>query len=104
MSEKELDTELEDENELVELVDEEGKIVNCKLLDVTEYKGVKYALLLAAEPNEDIDEDEVMIFVYNEEAGTLDTIEDENLLNEVFDFYIKETEGEADLDDNGLEN
>ncbi|MBD5631811.1 MAG: hypothetical protein HDP34_01085, partial [Clostridia bacterium] len=45
--------------------------------------------------------DEVMIFVYNEENGTLDTIEDEALLNEVFDFYISETEGE---EEGGLEN
>ena len=102
MSEKEQDLELdEEESELIELIDEEGKTVNCKLLDVTEYKGVKYALLLAAEPNEEIAEDEVMIFIYNEENGTLDTIEDEALLNEVFDFYISETEGE---EDGGLEN
>ena len=36
------------ENELIELIDEEGKVVNFRLLDVTEYKGVKYTLLLAA--------------------------------------------------------
>ena len=31
-----------EENELIELIDDEGKIINFRLLDVTEYKGVKY--------------------------------------------------------------
>lgn len=80
----------EGEGELIELIDEDGNVINFKLLDVTEYKGEKYTLLLAAEPNEDIAEDEVVIFRYNEEAQTLDPIEDEDLLQEIFDFYQSE--------------
>ena len=72
------------ENELIELIDEEGKVVNFRLLDVTEYKGVKYTLLLAAEPNDRIAEDEVVIFRLNEQEETLEPIEDEQLLEEVF--------------------
>ena len=84
-----------DEEEIIELVDEEGKIINFKLLDVTEYKGEKYTLLLAAEPNDDIAEDEVVIFRLNEGEQTLEPIEDEDLLQEVFDFY----QSEIDEDD-----
>lgn len=87
---EELEEELEDE--LVELVDEEGNVINFKLLDVTEYKGVKYALLLAAEPNEEIAEDEVVIFRLSEDGTALEPVEDEALLEEVFDFYQSETE------------
>ena len=86
----------EGDEELIELIDEDGNVINFKLLDVTEYKGEKYTLLLAAEPNEDIAEDEVVIFRYNEEAETLDPIEDEALLEEVFEFY----QNEADEEDN----
>ncbi len=86
----------EGDEELIELIDEDGNVINFKLLDVTEYKGQKYTLLLAAEPNEDIAEDEVVIFRYNEEAETLDPIEDEALLEEVFEFY----QNEADEEDN----
>ena len=93
MSEEELNEELDD-NEIIELVDEDGKVINFKLLDVTEYKGEKYTLLLAAEPNEQIAEDEVVIFRLNEAEETLEPIEDENLLQEVFDFYQQETDGE----------
>jgi myo-inositol-hexaphosphate 3-phosphohydrolase len=93
MSDK--DNELQDEeleDEIIELVDDDGKVINFKLLDVTEYKGEKYTLLLAAEPNDEIAEDEVVIFRLNEKEETLDPIEDENLLQEIFDFYQAESE------------
>ena len=82
----------EQEDDIIELVDDEGNIIKFKLLDVTEYKGDKYTLLLAAEPNDEIAEDEVVIFRYNEEEGALDPIEDDDLLQEIFDFYQSEEE------------
>ena len=88
------------ENELIELIDEEGKDVNFRLLDVTEYKGVKYTLLLAAEPNDRIAEDEVVIFRLNEQEETLEPIEDEQLLEEVFEFYQNEEDAEYDGEEN----
>ena len=84
----------EEGEELIELIDDEGNIINFRLLDVTEYKGQKYTLLLAAEPNEEIAEDEVVIFRYNEAEETLEPIEDEALLEELFEFYQSETEEE----------
>ena len=98
---EELDEELDLEEEVIELVDDEGKVIKFKLLDVTEYKGDKYTLLLAAEPNEEIAEDEVVIFRLNEEEEVLEPIEDEKLLEEVFEFYQQEVEAE---DYDGEEN
>lgn len=91
---KNLEQSEEEESELIELIDDDGNILNFKLLDVTEYKGEKYALLLAAEPNEEIAEDEVVIFRLNEESEVLEPIEDENLLEEVFEFYQSEVDGD----------
>ncbi len=85
----------EEESEIIELVDDDGKIIKFKLLDVTEYKGEKYTLLLAAEPDDEIAEDEVVIFRLNEKEETLEPIEDEQLLEEVFEFYQTETEEEV---------
>ena len=85
---------IEQEEELIELVDDAGNIIKFRLLDVTEYKGQKYTLLLAAEPNDEIAEDEVVIFRYNEPEQTLEPIEDDALLQEVFDFYQNENEDE----------
>ena len=92
MNEEEKTEELDDG--IIELIDEEDNVVKFRLLDVTEYKGEKYTLLLAAEPNDDIAEDEVVIFRLNEDEEILEPIEDEELLQEVFDFYQSETEGE----------
>lgn len=87
------------EEELIELIDDDGKVIKFKLLDVTEYKGEKYTLLLAAEPNEEIAEDEVVIFRLNEKEETLEPIGDEKLLEEVFEFYRQETEDEEEIED-----
>ena len=93
MSDKENLTEKE---ELIELIDDDGKIIKFKLLDVTEYKGEKYTLLLAAEPNDEIADDEVVIFRLNEKEETLEPIEDEALLVEVFEFYQSEVDEEEE--------
>lgn len=90
--------EEEEENEFIELVDEEGKKVNFKLLDVTEYKGKKYVLLLVAEPNENIADDEVLIFELDEKSESLKSVDDDALLEEVFEFYKKEAEEFDDYD------
>ena len=58
-----------DEEDVIELIDDDNNIIKFRLLDVTEYKGEKYALLLAAEPNDAVAEDEVAIFRYKEEIG-----------------------------------
>ena len=91
---EELDEELDLEEEVIELVDDDGNVIKFKLLDVTEYKGQKYTLLLAAEPNDEIAEDEVVIFRLNEVEEVLEPIEDEKLLEEVFEFYQQEVEAE----------
>ena len=92
--EEELTPEEELEDGIIELVDEDENVVKFRLLGVTEYKGAKYTLLLPAEPNDDVEEDEVVIFTLNEEEQTLDPIEDEQLLQEVFDFYLSEQDEE----------
>lgn len=96
---EELDLE-EEGSELIELIDDGGNVIKFKLLDVTEYKGEKYTLLLAAEPNEEIAEDEVVIFRLNEKEESLEPIEDENLLEEVFEFYQQEVESEEEIEEN----
>ena len=98
---EELDEELDLEDEVIEIVDDDGQVIKFKLLDVTEYKGEKYTLLLAAEPNDEIGEDEVVIFRLNEEDEVLEPVEDEKLLEEVFEFYQTEVEAE---DAEGEEN
>lgn len=87
---KDLNDEEIEEEEVIELIDDDNNIIKFRLLDVCEYKGEKYALLLAAEPNDAVADDEVAIFRYKEEEQMLEPIEDEALLEEVFEFYQNE--------------
>ena len=96
MDDKEILDENSAEEQLIELIDDDGKIIKFKLLDVTEYKGEKYTLLLAAEPNDEIADDEVVIFRLNDEEEVLEPIEDEALLEEIFEFYQSEMDDEED--------
>ncbi|MBO5327803.1 MAG: DUF1292 domain-containing protein [Clostridia bacterium] len=84
--------DLEEEN--IELVDENGDVVNFKFLDKIEYKGKIYVLLLPAEPNDEIAEDELVIFELNVKNESLDPIEDEKLLDEIYEHYVQEAEAE----------
>ncbi|MGN1104745.1 MAG: DUF1292 domain-containing protein [Candidatus Coproplasma sp.] len=81
-----------DEEGIIELLDDEDNVVKFKLVDVTEYKGEKYAFLLPAEPNDVVEEDEVAIFLFKEEEQMLLPIEDEALMEEVFEFWQNEEE------------
>lgn len=90
MADKNLNDEETEDEDVIELIDDDDNVIKFRLLDVCEYKGEKYALLLAAEPNDAVAEDEVAIFRYKEEEQMLEPIEDDALLEEVFEFYQNE--------------
>lgn len=92
MNEEELFDEEDEDGEIIELIDDDGKVIKFKLFDVTEYKGEKYTILLPAEEAASSDDGDVVIFRFNEKEETLEPIEDEALLDEVFEFYTKECE------------
>ena len=56
--------------------------------------GEKYAFLLAAEPDDEFTENDVVIFRLNETEEVLEPIEDDNLLTEVFEYYMNEEDGD----------
>lgn len=94
MADKNLNDEETEDEDVIELIDDDDNVIKFRLLDVCEYKGEKYALLLAAEPNDAVAEDEVAIFRYKEEEQMLEPIEDDALLEEVFEFYQNEEDEE----------
>lgn len=99
MDDKEVKEAAMDEEGIIELVDDNDNVIKFRLLDVTEYKGNKYAMLLAAEPNDEVAEDEVAVFLYKEDEEMLLPIEDDDLLQEVFDFWQAEGDDEEDEED-----
>ncbi len=94
-NEKNLITE-DDEMEVIELVDEDGKATQCYLIETREYKGKPYAVLSPAEEIDGLDEDTVLIFEISgdSQSGLLLPIEDEVLLEEIYNDYISDIDGE----------
>ena len=93
---QDMDMELDQEN-IVELVDENGNDVHFEHLMTLEHKGGVYICLAPAEPMEDVEEDELVIMKIIQDADGNDvysTIESEEELNEVFEKYCEIAEAD----------
>lgn len=93
------DRDMEQEN-IVELLDEEGNTLRFEHIMTLDHKGTAYICLAPAEPMEDVAEDEMVIMRVgsDEETGedVYETIEDENELDEVFEEYLKIAEADEE--------
>lgn len=94
----------DEQDDLVELVDEEGNPVQLRHLMTLEHKGSEYVMLCGIE-DEDEDEDgesEVYILRIDRDEKGEDcyvTVEDEDLLQEVFDKFVETSEQDEDYDE-----
>lgn len=78
------------ENENFLLTDDEGNELECEYLDSIEYQGKEYVILYPLDQSED--EGEVIIMevtAIDEENEEFRTIDDENLLDAIFEEYMK---------------
>lgn len=92
------DMELDQEN-IIELVDDEGNSVQFEHLMSLEHNGNVYICLAPVEPMEDVEEDELVIMrILTDENGNdyYSTIESEKELNEVFEKYLEIAEADED--------
>jgi len=91
-----------DEDSIITLTDDEGNDVDFLLLDVVEYDGGDYLVLLPLDEEED-EEDNVLILKVEqtEEGESYAGIEDDNVLNAVFDLFNAQLE--ADTEAEGLD-
>lgn len=82
-----------DEDSFITLEDENGNEIDFLLLDVMEYEGADYMVLMPL-TDEDGDEDEEELFFLRaektEEGEVYTSIEDEQLLNAIADAYEKD--------------
>ena len=82
-----------DEDSFITLTDENGNEIDFLLLDVMEYEGADYMVLMPL-TDEDSEEDEEELFFLRaektEEGEVYSSIEDESLLNAIADAYEKE--------------
>lgn len=89
--------EMENEGALITLTDDEGNEVEFEFLDVIEYDGDEYIVLI----ENDEDADEVVILKINaldEETEEYVSIDDEDILQTVFDMFKKKYEGDINFE------
>ncbi len=89
--------EFENEDALITLTDDEGNEVEFEFLDVVEYDGEEYIVLI----ENDEDADEVVILKINaldEENEEYVSIDDEEVLQTVFDMFKKKYDGEINFE------
>ncbi len=80
------------EDEIVELTTDDGKKLKFYFVGTIEYKGKSYSAFEPAEEIEGIAEDDLVIFELSgddEETAELLPIEDEKLLDEVFEEFCR---------------
>ena len=93
MADEILMDEMENEAPLITLEDEEGNEIEFEFLDIVEYEGEEYIVLIANDENDD----EVGILKINpidEDTEEYLSIEDEDLLDKLFDIFKKKYDGD----------
>ena len=96
MATEELMEEMDNEGTLITLEDEEGNEVEFEFLDVVEYEGEEYIVLI----ENDEDADEVVILKINpidDETEEYTSIDDDELLDKLFEIFKEKYEGDIDF-------
>lgn len=76
----------EEEKQLIETIDENGKVVNFELFDIIEFEGKEYALLLPADSDNDEDEVVLMHLTKDGEDYLFEAIEDDEEFDKVSEY------------------
>ena len=91
------DAKKEEEKQLIETVDEEGKVVNFELFDIVEFEEKEYALLIPVMDGEEAvsEENEVVLMRLTKDGEDylFEAIEDDEEFEKVSE-YIENTEVE----------
>ena len=83
-----------EEKQLIETVDEEGKIVSFELFDIVEFEEQEYALLLPAESENDDDEVVLMRLTKDGEDYLFEAIESDEEFDKVAEYIENLTDEE----------
>lgn len=82
------------ENNIIEVIDDDGTVIKCELYDIIEFEGNQYALLVEADSEEE--EPEVVLMRYTEEGeeSFFETIDNDEEFEKV-SAYIESLEEDA---------
>ncbi len=94
------DMNMEPDN-IVELIDEDGKEVRFEHLMTLEHKGKTYICLMPLEPMEDVEDDELVILRIETDENGNDayvSLDDEEEVDDVFEAYLEIAEADDEED------
>lgn len=96
-NEKEYMENMDNEGTLITLTDDEGNEIEFEFLDVVEYNGEEFIVLI--ENDEDADEVVILkIAEIDEETEEYVSIDDEELLQTVFDIFKQKYQGDISFE------
>lgn len=97
MANEELFENVENEGALITLEDEEGNEVEFEFLDIVEYDNEEYIVLI--ENKEEADEVVILkINALDEETEEYLSVDDEELLDKLFEIFKQKYEGEINFE------
>ena len=84
-------TDIEDKDNLVETVDEDGNVITFRLFDIIEFENKEYALLLPADSDDDEEDSEIVIMklIKEDEEYSFETIDSDEEFDRV-STYLEE--------------
>ena len=97
MANEELMQDMDNEGALITLTDDEGNEVEVEFLEVVEFEGEENIVLI----ENDEDADEVVILKINaidEDTEEYVSIDDDELLQSIFEIFKQKYEGEIDFE------
>lgn len=90
----------EENDNLIEIIDEDGTTIKCELYEIIEFEGKQYALLTEANSEEEDPEIVLMRYLEEGEDSYFETIDDDEEFERVSQYIENlEEEAEEDLDD-----
>lgn len=95
--------EQEEVNNIVSMTDEDGNDVEFEFIDLIELDGEEYVVLLPTEENDSEEDGEVVILklekTESEDEESYVTVEDEGILNKVFEIFKEKFKDEFTFTD-----
>lgn len=80
---------------IIEIIDDDGTVIKCELYDIIEFEEKQYALLIEAESQEDEPEVVLMRYVEEGEESFFETIDDDEEFEKISN-YIESLDTEED--------
>ena len=76
----------EKENNIIEVIDDDGTVIKCELYDIIEFEGNQYALLV--EESDNSEDPDVVLMRYTEEGeeSFFETIDDDEEFDRVSEY------------------